>query len=103
MKKGVIVLDWKDYIVTVAQRSNNDSKLWFRYLRKYIDKCGSLFTLEDVESLYHNTMLTPFQRVSLKVAFKTGSETQQHIMSLNEKVVPTKLQLLREKYEQNDE
>ena len=96
-------MEWKDYIVTVAQRSKNDSKLWFRYLRKYIDKCGSLFTLEDVESLYHNTMLTPFQRVSLRAAFDNGSETQQHIMSLNEKVIPTKLQIVMQLNERNGE
>ena len=92
-------MEWSDYIVVAARRSKNDAQLWFRYLRKYIDKCGTLFTKQDVENLYHNEALTPFQRVSLRAAFEPGTQTRQHVISLNEKVKPDKLLLLMEKYE----
>ena len=95
-------MEWLDYMKIAAQRSKNDAKLWFRYLRKYIDKCGSLFSEQDVESLFHSDVLTPFQRVSIRAAFEEGSHTRQHIISLNQKVIPNKLALVRRKYENTD-
>ena len=90
---------WSDYIVMAAQHSKNNARHWFRYLRKDIDKCGVLFSKEQVEELYNNDVLTPFQRVSIKAAFEEGSQTRQHIISLNQKVVPNKLATVREKFE----
>ena len=95
-------LEWSDYMVMAAQHSRNNARHWFRYLRKYIDKCGVLFTRQDIEDLYHNEALTPFQRVSIKAAFEDGSQTRQHVISLNQRVISSKLALLREKYAKLD-
>jgi len=90
---------WSDYMVIAAQHSRNNARHWFRYLRKDIDKCGTLFSVKDVEELCNNESLTPFQRVSLKAAFKEGSETRQHIISLNSKADRKRILLVKEKYE----
>jgi len=74
---------WVDYMVIAAQHSRGNARHWFRYLRKYVDKCGILFTTDDIEALYNNEALTAFQRVSLKAAFKEGSPTRQHVINLN--------------------
>ena len=88
-----------EYLVMAAQHSRHNAGHWFRYLRKFIDKYGTSITQEQIEELYNNEALSPFQRVSVKVAFEEGSQTQQHIISLNKKVVPKKLALVRAKYE----
>ena len=90
-------MDWPDYMKLAAHHSKNSAKLWFRYLRKYVDKCDTLFSLVDVERLYHSDALTPFQRVSIKAAFTYGSQTRQHIISLNQKVSPSKT-IIENKY-----
>ena len=90
---------WLDYMVIAAAHSKDNAAHWFRYLRKDIDKCGFLFSKEDVEALYHNEALTPFQRVSLKAAFKEGSPTRQYIIGLNSTANKNKIQLVREKFE----
>ena len=84
-------MEWSDYMIIAASHSKNSAKLWFRYLRKYIDKCGTLFSMQDVERLYHNMALTPFQRVSIKAAFINGSQTRQYIISLNQKAILRKI------------
>jgi len=86
-------------MVMASQHSKNSAAHWFRYLRKYIDKCGKLFSKQEVEALYRNEALTPFQRISIKAAFEEGSPTRQHIISLNSEVIPTKLALVRAKHE----
>jgi len=75
---------WIDYMLMAAQHSKDSAEHWFRYLRKYIDKCGTAFTEADVDALCNNVKLTPFQRISLKSAFTEGSPTRQHIIKLNE-------------------
>ena len=91
-------MEWTEYILMAAKHSRNSAQHWFRYLRKDIEKCGILFSEQDIESLCKNEALSPFQRVSLKMAFEEGSLTRQHIIKLNSKVNPTKLAELRGKY-----
>ena len=95
---GDTAMMWSDYMVMAAQHSRYNAQHWFRYLRKYIDKCGTLFSKQDVADLCNNEALTPFQRVSLRAAFEEDSETRRHIIGLNQKVIPTKISQVRKKY-----
>ena len=90
---------WIDYMLIAAEHSQGSAKHWFRYLRKYIDKCDVVFTNEDIEKLYQSDLLTPFQRVSLRAAFEEGSPTREHILSLNQTIKSNILSELREKHE----
>ena len=92
---------WVDYMIMAAQHSKGNAGHWFRYLRKYIDKCGVLFTVDDIQSLYNNKSLTPFQRVSIKAAFRDGSPTRQHIISLNESSQRNSLSKIKNKLKES--
>jgi len=93
-------MTWVEYIIRIASpHSKGSAKHWFRYLRKDIDKLDILFTKQDIESLYKNEALTPFQRVSIKQAFETDSPTRRHIINLNKKVNHNKISSIMEKYE----
>ena len=92
-------MSWSDYMIMAARHSRANAAHWFRYLRRDIDKCGELFSKEDVEDLYNNDSLTPFQRVSIKAAFEEGSPTRLHIINLNNKTRKNKIQLVRDKIE----
>ena len=92
-------MGWSDYMIMAARHSRTSAAHWFRYLRRDIDKCGVLFTKEDVDALYNNEALTPFQRVSIKAAFQEGSPTRLHIINLNNKTRQNKIQLVRGKIE----
>ena len=94
-------MNWTTYMEKAAQHSKGNCAHWFMYLRKYIDKCGTLFSIEDVKALYNNEKLSPFQRVSLNAAFLDGSPTRNYIIGLNKKVDRNLLLLLREKYGHN--
>ena len=92
-------MEWSDYMVMAARHSANNAGHWFRYLRKDIDKCGIAFSRQDVENLYRNEALSPFQRVTIKAAFEEGSETRRHIVGLNEKANLDRIASVRKKYE----
>ena len=90
-------MTWLDYIVKVAApHSRYNAQHWFRYLRKDIDRD---ITEEQLDALYNNKGLSAFQRVSIKAAFTEGSPTREYILALNRKVIPSKLAIVRHKYE----
>jgi len=90
-------MTWSEYIITVAApHSRYNARHWFRYLRKDIYK---EISKEQIDELYNNKALSAFQRVSIKAAFTEGSPTREHILGLNNKVVPNKLLIARDKYE----
>ena len=91
-------MDNVEYILMAAQHSRYNAGHWFRYLRKIINEHGTSLSRETIDELYSNELLTPFQRVSLKAAFEEGSETRKHIISLNQRVIPSKLALVRAKH-----
>jgi len=90
-------MTWLEYIVNIAApHSRHDAKLWFRYLRKYINKNISE---EQINELCNCTALSVFQRISFKEAFTEGTPTREYINSLNKKVIPKKLLMVMEKYD----
>ncbi|MCL2815060.1 MAG: hypothetical protein FWD23_10720 [Oscillospiraceae bacterium] len=90
-------MTWLDYIITVAALySRYNAQLWFRYLRKDINR---KISKKQIDELYNSKALSAFQRVSLKAAFTEGSPTREHIIALNNKVIPNKLLILRAKYD----
>ncbi len=94
-------MNWSDYMLMAAEHSKNSASHWFRYLRKDIDKCGIKFTKQDVENLYNNETLTPFQRLTIRAAFEDGSPTRQYIISLNGKANLDIINAVRKKHGYN--
>jgi hypothetical protein len=95
---------WLDYMVNIAApHSKGNAQHWLRYLSKDIDKCGIVFSLQDIEDLYNNEALTLFQRITLRAAFTECSPTRQHIRSLNEKTALPMMTAIREKARQSNE
>jgi hypothetical protein len=93
---------WLDYMVNIAApHSKGNAQHWLRYLSKDIDKCGTVFSPQDIEALYNNDALTLFQRITLRAAFTEGSPTRRHIRSLNEKTTLPMMAAVREKARQS--
>ena len=88
---------WSDYIVNIAApHSRGNAQLWLRYLSKDIDKCGTVFSTQELEHLCNNEALTLYQRITLKAAFTEGSPTRLHIRSLNERTTLPMMAVIRE-------
>ena len=80
-----------------AQHSKGSTQHWFRYICKYINKCGTVFTPADVDTLCASDTLTLFQRISLKAAFSENTPTRKHILSLNQSAATPLLNAIRAK------
>ena len=91
---------WIDYMIMAAQHSKGNAGHWFRYLRKFVENCGTSFTMDDVEFLYKNESLTPFQRVSIKAAFTDNSPTREYIIRLNAKNSRNVIAIVKDRIEE---
>ena len=80
------LMEWTDYIVFAAKHSKNNARHWFRYLRKYIDKCGVLFSKEQVDELYDNENLHLFNEYQLGLHLKTDRKRGKHYQFESKKV-----------------
>ena len=95
---SAINIDWINYMIMAAQHSRGNAAHWFRYLRKDIDKYGTLFTEKEIDALFTSEHLTLFQRVSIRTAFDDGSPTRQHIAQLNNPAKTIMLSTIKEKF-----
>ena len=92
---------WREYIVRAAQHSRGSTSHWFRYLQKSINKCGISFLPSDIDLLYNDDRLTPFQRISLKRAFEEGTLTRNYIEGLNKPYRSDVMERLKERLNEN--
>lgn len=84
------------YIRIGAQRSWNNTELWFRYLRKIVDGENIRLTQEQIHQLVESGDLTMFQIVTLKRAVTPGSITNRHISARNQRTeMPMVKELLK--------
>jgi len=85
------MMTYPEYLESAARQSKCDAKLWSRYLSKVIFAEGSYLTDDDINQLLESRELTTFQKVSLTEAFKEGTPTHDHVVSLTQ---PAKLTAL---------
>ena len=91
-------MTWYDFMINAAEQSRHNTRHWFRYLRKVIFEDYTHLTDEDIEKLLISDELTAFQKVSLEFAVKQGSQTHEHVVSLNKPVKVDEVRKLMEDY-----
>ncbi len=84
------------YILEGARRSRYNANHWFRYLRKIITDQGILLSKEETDMILNSSVLTMFQKVTMKRALESGTPTNKRIIALNQKTTtPMIKELLR--------
>lgn len=91
-------MTWYEFMINAAKQSQHNTRHWFRYLRKVIFEDYTHLTDEDIEKLLISDELTAFQKVSLEFAVQQGSQTHEHVVSLNKPVKVDEVRKLMEDY-----
>lgn len=79
-------MTWIEYFENAAQKSQQDSFLWVRYLNKGIQREQLYLSESEIDFLVHSHRLTLFQRVFLKLAVQEGTTPWEITVSLSEKM-----------------
>ena len=87
-----------EYCKKAAADSTYNADQWFRYLRKIVKPEGCLLSKEEVQELLDSSVLTMYQKVTLKRAVYSGTPTNKKVISLNQEAKTPMLNYLRRKY-----
>jgi len=74
------------YTILASEHSGDDFVLWLRYLRKWVDESGHVFSAKDIAQIMKEKRISPLQKVMLSEAVTPGTPTNQYVIRLNGKV-----------------
>ena len=74
------------YAIFASEHSGDDFALWLRYLRKWVNKSGHIFSVQDVAEIMGEERIRPVHRTIFSEAITPGTPTNQYVTWLNEPV-----------------
>ena len=74
------------YTIAASEHSGGDLVLWLRYLGKWVDQSGHIFTKRDLIRIMKEKRIEPIHRVMLSEAIIHNTPTNRYVIRLNEKV-----------------
>jgi len=83
------------YVQRAAEHAGGDFVLWLRYISKWVNPDGHIFTPEEVQAILHDEQLTLFQRTVFEQAIMLGTATNRYAVKLRQ---PVDLRVLERKW-----
>jgi len=72
------------YIILASEHAGSDFVLWLRYLSKWVDRSGHIFSSSDIAQIANEKKISPFQKTILLEAITPGTPTNEYIIKLRE-------------------
>ena len=72
------------YIVRASEHSGTDLVLWLRYLSKWVDPSGTIFSERDIAQIMNEKRITSFQKVILSRAITPGTPTNEYVVKMRQ-------------------
>lgn len=70
------------YTILASEHSGGDFVLWLRYLSKWVNPSGHLFSAKDIVQIMQEKRITPFQKMILSEAITPGTPTNAYVVNL---------------------
>ena len=70
------------YLIHASEHSGGDFVLWLRYLSKWVNKSGHIFSAEDLAQIMKENKITSFQKAILSEAITPGTPTHEYVVKL---------------------
>jgi len=72
------------YTIRASEHSGVDLVLWLRYLSKWVDPSGNIFSERDIAQIMKEKRITPFQKVILSRAIIPGTPTNEFVVKMRQ-------------------
>ena len=70
------------YTLLASEHAGGDFVLWLRYLSKWVDPSGHVFSQTDIEQIMSEKRITAFQKMILSEAITPGTPTNVYVSKL---------------------
>jgi len=90
------------YTVLASEHSGDDLVLWLRYLSKWVNPSGHIFSDKDIEQIRREKKITPLQKIMLSEAITPGTPTNKHVVKMRQPIDVSDIQEMMERLAQNE-
>ncbi|MCL2494474.1 MAG: hypothetical protein FWE98_02310 [Oscillospiraceae bacterium] len=70
------------YTILASEHAGGDFVLWLRYLSKWVNPSGHIFSEKDIARIMQEKRITPFQKTILSEAITPGTPTNAYVVKL---------------------
>ena len=70
------------YTILASEHSGGDFVLWLRYLSKWVNPSGHIFSAGDIAQIMGEKRITLFQKAILTEAITPGTPTNEFVVKL---------------------
>ena len=70
------------YTILASGHSGGDFVLWLRYLSKWVNPSGHIFSAGDIAQIMREKRITQFQKAILSEAITPGTPTNAYVVKL---------------------
>jgi len=72
------------YTILASEHSGNDFVLWLRYLSKWVNPSGHIFSEQDIAQIMKEKRISPAHKVILREALKLGTPTNDYVVKMRQ-------------------
>ena len=72
------------YIVRASEHAGNDLVLWLRYLSKWVNPSGHIFSDRDIAQIQGEEQISSMKKTVLAEAIKPGTPTNTYVIKLRQ-------------------
>ena len=70
------------YTILASEHSGGDFVLWLRYLSKWVNPSGHVFSQKEIDQIMSEKRITAFQKAILSEAITPGTPTNAYVSRL---------------------
>jgi len=68
------------YTILASEHAGGDFVLWLRYLSKWVNSTGHIFSQKDIARIMREKKITPFQKMIFSEAITPGTPTNNYVV-----------------------
>ena len=72
------------YTIRASEHSGGDFVLWLRYLSKWVNPSGHIFSAGDIAQIMKEKRISPLQKVVLSRAITPGTPTNAYVIKMRQ-------------------
>ena len=90
------------YTILASEHSGDDLVLWLRYLCKWVNPTGNIFSKSDIARIMKEKRINPLQKVMLSEAITPGTYTNRQVIQMNQPADLSEISEMIKEFQRNE-
>ena len=90
------------YTILASEHSGVDLVLWLRYLSKWVNPSGHIFSEQDIDQIMKEKRIRPAHKVIFTEALKSGTPTNRYVVRMRQPYDNSEILNMIERFRANE-